>query len=86
MPVIGIIVGGLDLSNLSIKVGLATIKYGAFINNIINFWIIALCIFIMIKILSKLSRKKEEPKSLPVKSQEVLLLEEIRDELKKKSK
>lgn len=82
MPIIGIIIGGIDFSNLTIKVGDSIIKYGSLINNIINFFIISFCIFIIVKFINKItSKKKEEEKK---KSDEVLLLEEIRDELKKK--
>lgn len=87
MPLIGIVIGGLDFSNLSFKVGDATIKYGAFIQNVIDFLIVAICIFIFIKIISKFT-KKEEPKKedKPKKEEQIILLEEIRDLLKKKSK
>ena len=87
MPIIGVILGGLDFSNLSIKIGDSVIKYGSFINNVINFFIIAICVFILVKLINKLTKKKEaveEAKEVK-KSDEVLLLEEIRDELKKKN-
>ena len=88
MPIIGIIIGGHDFSNLSINVGSAVIKYGSLINNIINFLIISFCIFILVKFINKLTsiNKKEVKKEEKVvkKSDEVILLEEIRDELKKK--
>ena len=88
MPIIGIIIGGHDFSNLSINVGSAVIKYGSLINNIINFFIISFCIFILVKFINKLTsiNKKEVNKEEKVvkKSDEVILLEEIRDELKKK--
>ena len=86
MPIIGAIIGGLDFSNLTIKVGDSLIRYGSFINNVINFLIIAFCIFIIVKFINKLTKKKDkkEEKQAKVKSEEVLLLEEIRDLLKKK--
>lgn len=85
MPIIGIIIGGIDFSNLTIKVGDSIIKYGSLINNIINFFIISFCIFIIVKFINKLTSKKKEVKEEEKKkSDEVLLLEEIRDELKKK--
>lgn len=86
MPIVGAIIGGLDFSNLTIKVGDSLIRYGSFINNVINFLIIAFCIFILIKFINKLTKKKDkkEEKQAKVKSEEVLLLEEIRDLLKKK--
>ena len=84
MPLIGIIIGGLDFSNLFIKVGDAKIMYGSFINNVIDFLIIAICIFIFVKLMNKFMKKKEEEKPAPpVKSDEVKLLEEIRDLMKK---
>ena len=88
MPLIGILLGGLDFSNLTLKIGNATISYGLFINNVIDFFIIAMCVFIFVKIINRLTKKKaaEEVVEAPKKSDEVLLLEEIRDELKKKGK
>ena len=89
MPLIGVIIGGLDFSGLSIKVGDATILYGAFIQNIIDFLIVAACIFVLIKLIGKLTKKeevKEEKKEEPKKDDQVLLLEEIRDLLKEQNK
>lgn len=82
MPVIGIIIGGLDFSQLSFKVGEATIAYGNFIQSIIDFLIISFCIFLMVKLFAKF-KKEEKKEEVPKKSDEVLLLEEIRDLLKK---
>ena len=84
MPLIGMIIGGLDFSKLSFKVKDATIGYGLFIQNVVDFLIVALCIFFVIKLFSKLKRKKEETPEPPKPSEEVLLLREIRDTLKKK--
>ena len=87
MPLIGVIIGGYDFSNLSIKVGESIVKYGMFIQNIINFLIIAFCVFMVVKIMNKFleKHKKEEKKEeKPKKSDEVVLLEEIRDVLKNK--
>ncbi len=81
MPIIGIVVGGHDFSNLSIKVGESSIKYGSLINNIINFFIIAFCIFILVKFINKITSINKKEKTVK-KSDEVLLLEEIRDVLK----
>ena len=69
MPVIGVILGGLDFSNLVIKVNEATIKYGVFIQTIIDFIIISLCIFMMVKIFEKFKKQEKEVK--PKKSDEV---------------
>lgn len=86
MPVIGVFLGGLDFSDLSIKVGDATIKYGSFIQTIVDFLIVAFCIFMIVKLFESFKKKKEEESAgeAPKKSDEVLLLEEIRDLLKKK--
>ena len=94
MPAIGMLTGGIDLSGLAYKVMLpaldggepiagATIKYGAFIQNIIDFLIIAFCIFLMIKAMNKLMPKKEEPEAPAGPTQEELLTD-IRDLLKEK--
>ena len=85
MPIIGMAIGGLNFSDLAINIQDAAIKYGAFIQNIIDFLIVAFCIFMIIKIINKFTAKfeKEKPATAPVKSEEVKLLEEIRDLLKK---
>lgn len=84
MPIIGIIIGGIDFSNLTIQIKDATIKYGIFIQNIIDFLIVAFCIFIFIKLINKVS-KKEEEKTEKVVSEETKILKEIRDILKGKN-
>ena len=85
MPIIGIITGGNSFSSLTAKIGDATIKYGMFIQNIIDFLIIAWCIFLMVKAVNQLSRKKkEEPAAPPAPTKEEILLTEIRDLLKNK--
>ena len=84
-PAIGIIIGGLNFSNLSIQIGEAKIMYGNFIQTVIDFLIIAICIFSVIRIFERVKNrnKKEEPvPEAPKKSAEVLLLEEIRDLMK----
>lgn len=89
MPLIGVVIGGLDFSNLSLIIGESQIKYGLFINNVINFFIIAVCVFSLVKFINKLTKKKEkkeEIKEEPKKSNEELLLEEILKELKKSNK
>lgn len=88
MPIIGVIIGGHDFSNLSITVGNAKIMYGSFIQNIIDFLIIAASIFVFIKVINTLMRKKEEPSKESQKetSEEVLLLREIRDSLQDNKK
>ena len=60
MPIIGMIIGGIDFTGLSVTVKDATITYGVFIQNVIDFLIIAICIFIMVKSLEKVNKKIEE--------------------------
>lgn len=92
MPLVGIILGGLDFTNLKLTLGNASIAYGLFIQNVIDFLIVSACIFLMIKFINKFTKKKkdeelkEEKKEEIKKSEEVLLLEEIRDLLKNNNK
>jgi large conductance mechanosensitive channel len=87
MPLIGVLLGGLDFKSLAIDIGSAHITYGVFIQNIIDFLIIAASIFIFVKIINGLNRKpttKVEDKAVAKKENEQLIvLKEIRDELKK---
>lgn len=86
MPLIGTIMGGIDLTNLRIEIpwNLAGdpvyISYGNFLQAILNFLIIAFCIFLLVKFINKLVSKKEAAPAGPTKDQE--LLAEIRDLLK----
>lgn len=83
MPLIGILIGGINFTNISVTLGKATIYYGKFLQNVINFLIIAFCIFTVVKIMNKFFIKKEEVKEKKVeKSEDILVLEEIRDLLK----
>ena len=87
MPLVGIIIGGINFKGLVLKVADAEILYGSFIQNVINFLIIAACIFTFIKIINKFNRKKEELKEVkPAKGADIILLEEIRDLLKENKK
>ncbi len=91
MPLVGVLIGGIDFTSLSFKIQDASVKYGSFIQNIVDFLIVAICIFIFVKIINKLNtidvlhkKKKEEATKEEVKkSNEEVLLEEIRDLLKK---
>ena len=86
MPLIGIVLGGIDFTSLNVKIGDAVITYGNFIQNVIDFLIIALCVYILISVINKITskvKKEEEKKEEAKKSEEVSLLEEIRDLLKK---
>lgn len=91
MPIIGMIIGNIDFSSLVIKLGepvegaeQAAIRYGMFIQEIVNFLIIALCVFVAIKVINKLQKKKEEASApAPGPTKEEVLLTEIRDALNK---
>ncbi|MEH3000946.1 large conductance mechanosensitive channel protein MscL [Bacillus pumilus] len=86
MPLVGIIIGGHDFSSLSIKIGSAQILYGSFIQTVIDFLIISFSIFIFIRYLNKLKRKKvEEEVVVETPDQTEVLLTEIRDLLKNQS-
>jgi large conductance mechanosensitive channel len=89
MPPIGILLGGVDFSNLTIvlkeavgKAPAVTLNYGKFIQTVIDFLIISFCIFIMVKGINTLKRKEEEAPAEPPKDE--VLLTEIRDLLKTK--
>ena len=81
MPVVGIFLGGVDFTGLTFAFGKVTLKYGAFIQNVVDFLIIALIIFLAVRTLNRLKRPETEvvadkPKEV---SDEVKLLTEIRD-------
>lgn len=82
MPVVGVLIGGTDFSALSVDVGGASIKYGMLVQNVVNFFIVAVCLFALVKSVNMLKRKKpedeaeEKPDEKPA---DIILLEEIRD-------
>ena len=82
MPVIGILIGGIDFSGLSIQVGEAVILFGNFIQAIINFVIIASAVFLVIRSYNQL--RSEEQSAPPKPSAEEKILAEIRDLLKER--
>lgn len=86
MPIIGIISGGIDLTRLTVTIGTVSVTYGNFFQSIVDFVIIALCIFVAVKMINRLNRKEEkkEKKKEEVPRREERLLEEIRDLLKEK--
>jgi large conductance mechanosensitive channel len=91
MPPIGIALGGVDFSDLAItlkeasgEAAAVTLNYGAFVQTVIDFIIIAFAIFMVIKAMNKLKKKQEEaPPAPPKPSAEENLLTEIRDLLKR---
>ena len=94
MPPIGLLLGGVDFSELKVVMKQATeeaeavtINYGSFVNHVIEFLIIAAAVFLLIKAISFTKKKKEEvPPPPPEPSKEVVLLSEIRDLLANKPK
>ena len=100
MPPIGLLIGGVDFTNLKLVIKKAVIEggaevapavtwnYGAFIQQVVDFTILAFCVFMMVKIMNKLLKKEEKKPAPapapPAPSKEELLLTEIRDILKNK--
>ena len=91
MPTLSIFTGKVNLADLMYVIdasnpdAIVAIKYGAFLQNVVDFLIIALTIFVVIRVMGNLQRKKEEaPKPEPKPSNEEVLLTEIRDLLKEK--
>jgi len=83
MPVIGVLIGGLDFSGLALKVGSATLKYGKFLQTCLDFLIIAWAIFLIVKLINRLKREDAKPAPAPAAPpRQEALLEEIRDLLK----
>ena len=101
MPPIGILVGGVDFTNLKLVIKKAVIEngaeiapavtwnYGAFIQQVVDFTILAFCVFMMVKVMNKLMKKevkKPAPAAPPAPTKEEILLTEIRDLLKEQKK
>lgn len=97
MPPIGWLIGGVNFSDLKItlpaekiadgiEMKAATINYGSFIQTLIDFIIVAFCVFLLVKGINKLTKKKEDeaPAAPPAPTKEETLLTEIRDLLKEK--
>lgn len=100
MPPIGKVMGNVDFSDLFInlsggtyasleaakKAGAATVNYGVFVNNVINFLIVAFAVFILVKAINTAKRQREEsPEEPAAPPKQEVLLEEIRDLLKAKA-
>lgn len=107
MPIVGLLIGGVDFSNLSIRINnffggndAAVIRYGAFLQAVVNFLVVAFSLFLVVRILNKMKErakaiaeknaKKEEKEAIveekkeeSIEKQQLKLLKEIRDSLKK---
>jgi large conductance mechanosensitive channel len=86
MPLVGTLLGGLNFSGLALSIGSATLKYGKFLQTCVDFLIIAWAIFLMVKLINRLKREEEKPAENPLAPpppRQEVLLEEIRDLLKR---
>lgn len=89
MPLFGVILGGFNFQDLVVIVGKSQIKYGSFLQSVVDFLLVALSIFLMVKLINRISKKKEEVEEntkTKLESEELLILKEIRDLLKAPSK
>lgn len=87
MPLIGILLGGVDFASLSVTVGSAVVAYGKFIQAIVNFIIIAFALFLIVKGINRMNemgKKAEAPAAPPPTPEDVVLLREIRDLLRQR--
>lgn len=83
-PLIGVLIGGVNFTTLSVQVGDATVAYGVFLQSVFDFIIIAFAIFMVVKALSNLQKKEEAAPAAPAPTPEdIMLLREIRDSLRK---
>lgn len=86
LPLTGVLMGGVDFSDLAVAVGEANVTYGMFLQSVLDFLIVALSIFVAVKVLRSLERKEEakpEKEKVVEPSEEVRLLREIRDSLQR---
>jgi large conductance mechanosensitive channel len=86
MPLIGILLGGIDFASLSVTVGSAVVAYGKFIQAVINFLIVAFVLFLVVKGMNRMTedrKKAAAPAAPPPPPEDVVLLREIRDLLKR---
>lgn len=83
-PFLGLFIGKIDLSNLVLKIGDATFKYGKFINAVINFLIISFVVFLLVKAVNKITRKEEKEEAKAPTAEDYL--KDIRDLLEEKTK
>jgi large conductance mechanosensitive channel len=82
-PLMGIFLGGIDFTGLTYTVGEAVFEYGAFIQSVIDFVIVAFVIFLIIKLIAKTQKPEEVKESAPQGPTEIELLTEIRNSLKR---
>lgn len=88
MPIVGLLAGGINLKELQFQYGDTVLKYGSFLQTVIDFFIVSFSIFLFVKGINKLRRKEKEdpkPETPPSPSKEEELLAEIRDLLKQRA-
>lgn len=87
MPALGILLGGIDFSDYAFGVGKSTISYGVFLQSVVEFVLIAFAVFVLVKVINRvkdaLDGDEEEKPAAPPTPEDVALLREIRDLLKK---
>lgn len=83
MPLVGVLTGGIDFTQKALAVGSATIAYGKFIQTLIVFAVVALCLFVVVKVMNRMRRAPQPKPATP--NPELETLQEIRDLLKSKS-
>lgn len=85
-PPVGLLLGGLDFSKLEFQLGgEATIGYGLFLQAVLNFVLITLALFLFVKSINRLTKRRAQVEKTPAESSELKILREIRDELRKRS-
>jgi large conductance mechanosensitive channel len=82
MPLIGLLLGGVKFSDLSIKFGKEALNYGLFLQSVVDFFIISFSIFLFIKFINRFKRKEEKVEEVEITETQEALLKEIRDLLK----
>ena len=85
MPLVGALIGGVHFESLTLRVGAAVVAYGKFIQSIVDFLILALCVFLAVKLINRFRREDEKKPENAVPPRDVQLLEEIRDLLKNRT-
>ncbi len=82
-PLVGVIFQ-VDFSNVVISLGSVNLMIGAFISSVINFFLLAFVLFVMVKAINKLKKPEVKEEAAPIKSDETVLLEKILEQLKNK--
>jgi len=82
MPLVGVLLGGVNFTGLAVKVGSATVQYGKFLQSCVDFLIIAWVIFLAVKLINRLKREQPTEAAPAAPPRQEVLLEEIRDLLK----